>query len=1578
MTEGADCTRSFHQHAQAHCSRFKCDGCWISLLHYAALITPTCAFNARMTMDQLHISALNPELSALESKHFRATVTLIWPYSSSTRQFAILLAEPDLRLRRKNGQVRVRFSTASAKAIATTGVGIGDEIVLSLRGAQFIQEGAISTPGKSIDWELSYTQTVVVQVFRNGSEIANLELVDAAPTPAPGSPIRRESTAAPTPAPAYSSPAFLKRARLSDGPSFEAPYDPLAEENDHDDAHDKKRRRKSYRDWKAWTFSARTPSPEKEDVAMGDEIRSLEASPSRATQLPHTPVSPAKSDMLSITAKQSNPLDNEEREELQAGTGKAAVLEEDGASENAPAHDKSGAKPEQDEDVRDADYYELYAGPDGFPSSDAQYAFGGDTEVDTEVNTEEDEEEVAVQGEPDVVSLSTTELNTEEQESSQLQHAEEDVIDMTSDANEDDAASRDLDHLEVPQAAETSLLVEDDEHEEGFARTTIPPAGPFDAPSMAMPPPTLSTLHIDVPTSVAGGMLTPIGQEPASPTLRPQDSATLPFPSPFPEERDAGVTSYFGDAKTARQTAEVDAEAEEEEHPPSDASYIGETSFFSSIGSKLSAFHPNHESAFTPVRFTFGMDGAGFSRPMELSSPEPEAGLDSKQETESEAPASIMVEHVEQTNAQTLVEETPEESEVIVLSSDSGEDSEEDEEEDEDEKSEAGSDNLTREEQNFHTSQYEATEEDTDTADERQSVTGDIQDDRSIQLPDKDVLTSTRHSAATSAIVDLGSPSEYSSDVEIQETEQQPTCNTYEGPFAEDHSTVISRDYEKDQPGSHSEFVNLDFANDPSNAVQIPEKQTVTHTPSQEHVMDIDCPRVEQTSSIEKSPPQLAIEASDDYLQDAFPTEDFPESAWEQLGEEERHPDIKMESIEEDSSLQLGQSIRGFMPRSESMANAESPNELLIAVPEDGHKLGELHTISVPTTGPARNTRSKAKTSTSPTKEKSPVLKRTTRSTRSKPSVTPIAHTAISPPRPRTRSTMSASQDATQTSPYSLRSQSKLLSPTKSTSVTTPPARRSPCKQTLHRNGQSQTQSLDPFLTSFEPSQGLSASQRSKYSDVAYVKDSEDEGSVRSEHSLSTVFPSDDWGAGMQYTNHSDPGERPASPDQDGMNVKPPPGTAPELRRIPSAKTEWKKTDPRVVILSSPARPNFSFITQPTASSPNRRLRSAGSIEAASPSPRNVRRKRRHMCDVSPEPEAEVEDVQDLPDETTPRAGRKQEEHIESEGRQLRLSQPGATDLMRSSPPNDDHTYTRQSARNSNGPTTPEATQRSTMESQPSLKNARQGQSSLIRPELTQATSVGLRSFQADIDADMEPTVSKTTPRRNVNSTDVASKSASPTLADPSSDIDSDTSPDAPSIGLSTPLAYYTPLKDLLYFLNRSSQFHSAANPDVLALVTSSTTAPERAKKGPKHWGTTLHITDASSWPGTPTSVQIFRAYQNALLEAQVGDVVLLRAFAVKSLNRQPMLVSADESSWCVWRYGKPLWGAKRGAWGELRAREEMRGPTVERGEGEWREVEKLRMWYAGRVRGELEEMGHGTRSQDKGKGKASGETEAA
>jgi hypothetical protein len=234
--------------------------------------------------------------------------------------------------------------------------------------------------------------------------------------------------------------------------------------------------------------------------------------------------------------------------------------------------------------------------------------------------------------------------------------------------------------------------------------------------------------------------------------------------------------------------------------------------------------------------------------------------------------------------------------------------------------------------------------------------------------------------------------------------------------------------------------------------------------------------------------------------------------------------------------------------------------------------------------------------------------------------------------------------------------------------------------------------------------------------------------------------------------------------------------------------------------------------------------------------------------------------------------------------------------------------------------------------------------------------------------------VTKSTPRRNATETDVASPSTSPAeySRDASSDLETTLvdKPETPSIGFSTPLAYYTPLNSLTYFLNRSSQFHTASSPDILALVTSGTTTPTRATKGPKHWNTTLSITDASTWPSTPTTVNIFRAYQTALPQADAGDVILLRAFAVKSLNRHSMLVSADESAWCVWRYGKPVWGAKRGVWGKLKAREEMRGPGVERREGEWKEVERLRGWWVRRIRDEVEEREEAkvhTRSHDKG-----------
>jgi hypothetical protein len=127
-------------------------------------------------MERIAIAAVAPTLDSAESKAIHAVVTLLWPYSSSTRQCALLLADPDFRLRRKQGQVRVRFSGASATAIAKSGIGIGDEVTLGLQGALFLEGvGDARTPGKSVDWELGYGRRLVIEVcsleIRDGQQL---------------------------------------------------------------------------------------------------------------------------------------------------------------------------------------------------------------------------------------------------------------------------------------------------------------------------------------------------------------------------------------------------------------------------------------------------------------------------------------------------------------------------------------------------------------------------------------------------------------------------------------------------------------------------------------------------------------------------------------------------------------------------------------------------------------------------------------------------------------------------------------------------------------------------------------------------------------------------------------------------------------------------------------------------------------------------------------------------------------------------------------------------------------------------------------------------------------------------------------------------------------------------------------------------------------------------------------------------------------------------------------------------------------------------------------------------------------
>lgn len=112
------------------------------------------------------IAKLAPELENLSDSSIHAVVTLLWPYSSSTRSLSLLLAEPDFRLRRTNGQVKVVFHGLVAEEVAKSHVGIGDTVYIRLAGSRFVDNGVSNqTPGRCIAWDINYDDGVSIEVL---------------------------------------------------------------------------------------------------------------------------------------------------------------------------------------------------------------------------------------------------------------------------------------------------------------------------------------------------------------------------------------------------------------------------------------------------------------------------------------------------------------------------------------------------------------------------------------------------------------------------------------------------------------------------------------------------------------------------------------------------------------------------------------------------------------------------------------------------------------------------------------------------------------------------------------------------------------------------------------------------------------------------------------------------------------------------------------------------------------------------------------------------------------------------------------------------------------------------------------------------------------------------------------------------------------------------------------------------------------------------------------------------------------------------------------------------------------------
>ncbi|KAK3952485.1 hypothetical protein QBC32DRAFT_405617 [Pseudoneurospora amorphoporcata] len=240
------------------------------------------------------IAQLDPELPDQNSRSVRGEVTITWPYNRVTHTLAFLLAEPDVRLRRTKGQVRVQLHGPSAKTVADCGLGACDEVLLGLDGVEWTKdESAGRIPGARVDWQLQFNKKLVLQVKLNGSDepkhinvdSTQIELPNELPEP---SAIQQLEQTVDEPEPAvidnlsairkvpdialneYPSPAFIKRARISYGSLFEDGLD-IFEEDGGIMGKGRKRSRFA-RKSNGWRYSSKSPSPEPELAPEEDQV----------------------------------------------------------------------------------------------------------------------------------------------------------------------------------------------------------------------------------------------------------------------------------------------------------------------------------------------------------------------------------------------------------------------------------------------------------------------------------------------------------------------------------------------------------------------------------------------------------------------------------------------------------------------------------------------------------------------------------------------------------------------------------------------------------------------------------------------------------------------------------------------------------------------------------------------------------------------------------------------------------------------------------------------------------------------------------------------------------------------------------------------------------------------------------------------------------------------------------------------------------------------------------------------------------------------------------------------------------
>ncbi|KAI1305751.1 hypothetical protein F5Y03DRAFT_151107 [Xylaria venustula] len=307
------------------------------------------------------IAELSPGHADLSSQAIGGVVTITWPYNKVKGTFAFTLAEPDFRLRRNKGQVRIDFTGRAAKAVGDSRLGGSDEVLLSLEGATWeaeVIDRRRSLPGVDIGWKLVFSERVSLKIKRAETNETDIVIVDErasereptsdlnppgpldiakSPSPlAPLSPIDRT-----TPAPEvkttkandneFASPAFVRRARISYGALFEDGFDIF---QDDGGVEGKGRKRTRFgRHSSSWRYASRSASPEPAATSPGS-IGEQVSSPTKAPNSPNkTQMADEGCQTIELGEPSPKPIST------------APEAEMHGMSPNAPMVDASGETP---------------------------------------------------------------------------------------------------------------------------------------------------------------------------------------------------------------------------------------------------------------------------------------------------------------------------------------------------------------------------------------------------------------------------------------------------------------------------------------------------------------------------------------------------------------------------------------------------------------------------------------------------------------------------------------------------------------------------------------------------------------------------------------------------------------------------------------------------------------------------------------------------------------------------------------------------------------------------------------------------------------------------------------------------------------------------------------------------------------------------------------------------------------------------------------------------------------------------------------------------------------------------------